>query len=115
MSQWSIKLRSSHLVACAAGLIALCSFGCAYRKSAKPAAPGPAYVGDISVINPEAGFVLVDVSPAVSPPFSGTELTTRNSDGAETARLKVTPENKRPFIAADVVQGSPNRGDRVYR
>jgi hypothetical protein len=75
----------------------------------------PAYVGEISVLNRDAHFVLVDVSPTMSPPPPASELTARNAEGVESARLKVTPENKRPFIAADIVSGSPKRGDRVYQ
>jgi hypothetical protein len=36
-------------------------------------------------------------------------------DATETAKLKVTPERKRPFIAADVIEGQPAVGDEVMQ
>jgi hypothetical protein len=47
-------------------------------------------------------------------PAPGTALRATNSSGA-TARLKASPEQKRPFIAADIVDGDPAVGDQVFR
>jgi hypothetical protein len=116
MGQSLIKLRSPCDLVCVVSIVSLCFCACAHpakRPGSKISAP--VFVGEIAMINQGTGFVLVDISSASSPPPPASELTTRNADGVETSRLKVTPENKRPFIAADIVSGSPKRGDRVYQ
>jgi len=90
--------------------------GCAQTRSTRALSlPAPAYIGDVAVINFSSKFVLIDTSSGISPAVRDMELTVRNLEGIETARLKVTPEGKRPFIAADIVSGTPSRGERVYR
>jgi hypothetical protein len=105
-------------VTCVLALGALLSLGaCAGKKSKpeeKPAITAPVYVGSIAVVNRESHFVLIDLSGTVAAPEVGTELTAISPAG-EASRLKVTPERKRPFVAADIVTGTPKRGERVYR
>jgi len=79
-----------------------------------PSVTAPVYVGEITVVNRESNFVLIDVSGRSSPPDPGTELTAI-SEAGEGSRLKVSPERKRPFVTADVLSGNPKRGQRVYR
>ena len=100
--------------------------GCAFLRAksrpakATPAAAAatatvPAFVGTVAIVNERGGFVLIDTASALSLPGVGTSLISRNGEGEESARLKTTPEHKRPFITADIVSGKPVAGDRVYQ
>jgi hypothetical protein len=64
-------------------------------------------------VNSADGFVLVDfgMQPTVAP---GTKLTTR-TNGTESGELLVGDVHKRPFVIADVVKGSPQKGDQVFQ
>lgn len=99
-----------------ASLLLLAAAGCSTTsvKEAKPAIAAPVYVGSISVVNTESHFVLIDLSGTAPPLETGTDLTAISAAGVA-ARLKVTPEKKRPFVTADIVSGTPKRGERVYR
>jgi hypothetical protein len=68
-------------------------------------------VGRVAVVNEELGFVLVDVG-SLYIPAAGTALKSF-SGGTETGILAVGTEKDRPFIAADIVKGSPKVGDDV--
>jgi len=86
---------------------------CATRRlPVKPptGALAPRLVGTVSLVNEELGFALIDT---VETPNPGTELKTVSSDGEETARLRVSPQQKRPFIIADIAKGMPHAGDQV--
>ena len=98
-------------------LLALLAVGCAARKPkavrrATPVASGPQMVGTVALVNEEGRFVLVDVGSLYSP-TPGTALKCFY-DGEETAVLAVTAERMRPHIAADIVKGTPHRGDKVF-
>jgi hypothetical protein len=69
-------------------------------------------VGTIVVVNEEQRFVLIDTQAAV-PPEVGTALKSF-SNGAETGVLAVSPERKPPFMIADIVSGTPRKGDQVF-
>jgi hypothetical protein len=75
---------------------------------------GPRVVGEVAVVDEEKRFVLIDLESNLYVPSPGTELRTTNAKG-ETAHLKASPEQKRPFVAADIVDGEPAVGDRVVR
>lgn len=95
-------------------LMALLLFGCAGRRKAHhpPAAPvGPQVVGKVAIINLKSHFVLLDVGSLYTP-ASGSTLKCYAGE-TETGELLVSPERKRPFIAADIVKGEPKVGDRV--
>ena len=68
-------------------------------------------VGTVAVVNAPLHFVLLDVGSLYTP-ASGRTLKSYAGD-AETAEMVVSPEKKRPFIAADIVKGEPKVGDRV--
>lgn len=100
--------------------IALCGIallpGCAFHKSAQPAAAaltprGPQRVGTIALVNQDLSFVLVDVGSLYAPE-AGTALKSF-SGGSETGTLAVDPEKHRPFIVADIIKGAPKVGDEV--
>ncbi len=92
--------------------------GCAAPHRAKaPAAtapPRPRVVGEVAVVDEEKRFVLIDLQSYLYVPLPGTALYTTNAAG-ETAHLKASPEQKRPFIAADIVDGDPAAGDEVWK
>lgn len=72
---------------------------------------GQLMVGTIDLVNPEQHFVLIrTIAHLVLP--AGTELSSTNSLG-QTTKLKVTPEHKGTYLAADIVSGSPQSQDTV--
>ena len=73
---------------------------------------GPRLVGTDALVNEPLGFVLVDAG-SLYLPSAGKALKCFSS-GVESGVLAVTPEHKGPFITADVVKGSPHKGDQVY-
>ena len=70
-------------------------------------------IGTIALVNAEANFVLVD-SGSLPSPLLGSPLESRAADGT-VAHLKITEVRKRPFVIADIVDGTPARGDRVFQ
>jgi hypothetical protein len=91
--------------------------GCASTPPPKPARAAltpPRVVGEIAIVDKEKHFVLVDLESNLYVPPPGTELQSRNGAG-KIAHLKASPEQKRPFIAADIVDGEPAVGDQVIR
>jgi len=88
------------------------------RQKPKPAETSPDAakaepVGVIELVNADARFVIVHLN-ANAPLPAGTELTSLNATG-QPSKLKVTPERKNIFITADIVSGSPQKGDSVLR
>jgi hypothetical protein len=71
-------------------------------------------IGEIAIVDEEQRFVLVDLDSYLYVPEAGTALRAVNH-GAETAHLKASPEQKRPFIAADILDGRPVVGDQVVQ
>ena len=91
--------------------------GCAPRPrpaASAPASVRPSVVGEIAVVDEEKRFVLIDLDSNLYVPAPGAALRSINPMG-ETAHLKASPEQKRPFIAADIVDGEPAVGDEVVR
>lgn len=70
-------------------------------------------VGTISLVNPESNFVLVD-SGSLPSPAMGASAQARAADGS-LSELRVTEVRKRPFVIADIVNGTPHVGDRVFQ
>ena len=102
----------------AVGALFLLGVGCRSipRPVAGPAAhrPAPIRVGEIAVVDEEKHFVLIDLESNLYVPAPGTKLSARNAAG-EVAHLQASSEQKRPFIAADIVDGEPAVGDEVVR
>jgi hypothetical protein len=94
--------------------------GCASETRAKTpaaanaAAPEPSVVGEVAVVDEEKRFVLVDLDSNLYVPTPGTPLRAANAKG-EITHLKASPEQKRPFVAADIIDGDPAVGDQVVR
>ena len=70
-------------------------------------------VGTVSLLNESSGFLLIQ-SPLASIVGDKTMLVTRDGEGERTGKLVVTPERKRSFLAADIAEGNPKRGDLVF-
>lgn len=99
--------------------VALCamifSTGCAgsqKKEKLVPVVRQPAFVGTISLVNPESHFALIDNGLLPTPP-AGLVLKSY-TNGAESAELVVSSARRRPFAIADIRQGTPQKGDRVY-
>ena len=91
--------------------------GCAAKLRPAVAAPAPAQlsvVGEIAVVDEEKRFVLIDLGSNLYVPAPGATLRSTNTAGA-IAHIKASPEQKRPFIAADIIDGAPAVGDEVVR
>ena len=97
-----------------AGASFLFMFGCAPRSHPRSVASRPIVIGEIAIVDEKTRFVLIDLASYLYVPEPGASLRSRNRSG-ETARLKASPEQKRPFIAADIVAGNPAVGDQVVR
>ena len=112
---------------CVSVLAALLATGCGNLKKSRknPPPPAPAdepasspqgtyrKVGEIIFVNLSAGFVLIQTPQSLSLKpgdslFSGPLK-------AFTAALKVSPERKKQFTAADIANGDPSVNDPVYR
>jgi len=78
----------------------------------KAPAPAPIAIGTVSLVNEDLGFVLVQTAQT---PEAGTPLQVRTRDGQETALLKVSTAQQRPFIIADVMKGKPHVGEIVTK
>jgi hypothetical protein len=70
--------------------------------------------GEIAFVNEEQHFVLIDLESNLYVPSPGTLLVSVSPKG-KTAHLKAGTEQKRPFVAADILDGRPTVGDRVER
>ncbi|MGI8432862.1 MAG: hypothetical protein ACR2MW_11315 [Chthoniobacterales bacterium] len=95
----------------------LLATSCASRTHSGSPTPAPIerrFVGQVAIVDAEQGFVLIDLGSNLYVPEPGVLLRASN-DGGETAQLKTTPEQKRPFVAADIVEGHPLVGDQVFR
>jgi len=91
--------------------------GCAREEESKapqPATVAPRVVGEVAIVDEGKRFVLIDLDSNLYVPAPGTALQAINAKG-EIAHLKASPEQKRPFVAADIVDGEPAVGDEVVR
>lgn len=82
------------------------------RKPAPPAATTPAWIGTIKLVNYQAKYALID-SEMYSSVTPGAVLNAVGND-AETGSLRVSNDRNPPFFIADIVNGRPAVGDRVY-
>jgi hypothetical protein len=84
------------------------------EAQASAAAVAPRVVGEVAVVDEEKRFVLIDLESNLYVPAPGAALRAINAKGG-IAHLKASPEQKRPFVAADIVDGDPAVGDEVVR
>lgn len=95
---------------------AILTAGCASiaQPIVKSALAGPTVIGEVALVDEEQKFILIDLASNLYVPPPGAALRAINSQG-ETAHLRTSPERKRPFVAADIVDGTPAVGDQVVR
>jgi len=84
------------------------------ERTAARAAEQPVAVGEVALVDEANRFVLIDLASSLYVPEPGVLLRAKNASG-KTARLKTAAERKRPFVAADIVDGEPKVGDQVVR
>jgi hypothetical protein len=70
---------------------------------------GEKAVGEVVYVDEEGGYALVRARTGL-PLKESDEL---ECQGTGNARLKITPERKNAFYAADIVSGTPQKGDAV--
>ena len=112
------RIRSQVLSGIIAVTVLVTMMGCATArnrkaKQQKPAPASPIYVGVITLVNDVDRFVLIDGGGTIAP-ADGTALKVFR-DGTETGILKVGSVKRRQFLIADIVQGDPQKGDRVFQ
>jgi len=73
----------------------------------------PQQMGSILLVNAEAGFVLID-SHGRAMPEAGVALKCMR-DGVETGVIAVGKERQGTNVVADIVTGSPRKGDQVFQ
>jgi hypothetical protein len=83
------------------------------RKPKKEATAKEMRVGRVELVNEDGHFVLVETS-LTQPPAEGTTLRAYTG-GIVSAELKVTGVRRKPFLVADLVSGTPTKGDVVVQ
>ena len=82
-------------------------------KRATAVHPVPQRIGTIALVNPSEKFVLIDTGLAPVPSV-GTALKSFTGE-TESGVVTVGNVNRRPFVVADIVQGTPVKGDAVFQ
>ena len=88
--------------------------GCALFPARKPEAPPatlPSWMGRVVMVDEEHGFALVDTGAPVLLPV-GAKLLSFN-EGRRTSVLRVTAENRPPYLALEILEGQPRVEDEV--
>lgn len=73
----------------------------------------PKKAGVILMVNTEGKFVVID-SGIWAPPVAGMALKCLR-DGVETGVVAVGPERRGRHVVADIVTGTPRKGDQVFQ
>lgn len=74
----------------------------------------PLLIGTVALVNEEASFVLID-NGSLPSPASGTVLKCNPVGAPTSGEVKVTQIHKPPFVIADIVKGTPKKGDQVFQ
>lgn len=76
--------------------------------------PGNRAAGVVHLVNDRGRFVLVkSLTGGRSNVAVGTTWMAYDANGKPSAKLKISGERKGAFVVADIVKGSPSRGDSV--
>jgi len=106
------RFRFSLLLLASAALLSSC--GVLHgKKKPRATANTQQFVGTVSLVSEDPSFVLID-NGSLPPPMADTVLTINNPGGIP-VEMKVTHIQKPPFVVADIVKGTPKKGDRVFR
>ncbi len=69
-------------------------------------------IGSVHLVHRAGGFVLIRTGRTTEVDPSA-ELVTYDEGGRPTGKLRLSPERKGAFLAADIVEGNPQANDRV--
>ena len=83
------------------------------KKPPRAVAKWTQLAGTITLVNEEGSFVMID-NGAYPSPAAGTVLKC-NPSGPNAAEVRVTQIYKPPFVIADIVKGTPKKGDQVFQ
>lgn len=109
----SVMYARVHLMRLCCLLCMVLATACAHRQK-RPQPVQHVLIGTIAAVNEADGFVLIDTGSSFGIPMKGQALKSF-SDGRESGVLTVSPEHKPPFLIADIVTGTPQKGDQVYQ
>ncbi len=84
-----------------------------WKRKSHETVRGLQLVGTVALVNEDDSFVLID-NGSLPSPAAGTVLKC-NPSGATPAEVRVTQIHKPPFVIADIVKGSPKKGDQVFQ
>ena len=73
----------------------------------------PKLVGRVTMVNEEGKFVLINCDSWVAPPARTALKCMRN--GVESGVVTVNSERRGSNVTADIVTGSPQRGDQAFQ
>ena len=73
----------------------------------------PRLIGHVAMVNTLGNFVLLECD-AFAAPSAGTAVKCLRY-GAESAILTIGTERRSALVVADIVKGTPARGDEVYQ
>jgi len=82
------------------------------KAESKAPAPMPRRVGTVTLVNDADQFVLIDTAMAPAP-AAGTALKTFTGE-VESGVVTVGSVSRRPLVVADIVSGTPRKGDAVF-
>jgi len=111
-----VRVRLSLALLVAMVLLSGCSaarFWFGKKRPPRATVKVPQFVGTVTLVSDDPLFVLID-NGSLPPPSAGTVLTIDNQGGTP-VEMKVTRIQKPPFVVADIVKGTPKKGDRVFR
>jgi hypothetical protein len=69
-------------------------------------------IGVVTLVNEADGFVLID-SGSLPTPADGARLRSYTGPVAS-GELKASAVRRRPFVVADIVEGTPRAGDEIF-
>lgn len=111
---YSLLVRARIFLVLLTGSVLLVGCGLQWpRKKTPPRAVMLQLVGTVTLVSEDPSYVLID-NGSLPPPSAGTVLTIENPGGVP-VEMKVTRIQKPPFVVADIVKGTPKKGDRVFR
>jgi hypothetical protein len=97
-------------------LLALACQGCSLvgwgrKKEEVPEASLPSWLGRVVMVDEAHGFVLIDTGATMTLEPGAVVLTFREQ--SRTSSLRVTKEARPPYIALEIIEGSPAIGDQA--
>ena len=105
-----MKRHACILFVAAAGLLSACGL-LGKKEDDTPEATLPTWVGRVVMVDATHRFVLVEGGMLARLAPDANLLAFR--EGRRTAALRLTAENRPPYLAADITEGLPAIGDNV--